>query len=95
MSKSAIISVEISYQQCRNLTIKSHRCPVAEGALPDALEHEIEATLLLRLIEVHADYSPTTDTVLVVHYLLWNDLTHVKRELAQTGVEHERLPLSR
>ena len=63
--------------------------------MSDAFVHELEATLLLRLVEEHPDDSPPSDAVLVVHYLLWNDLPHVERELAQAGVEHKRLSLSR
>ena len=48
----------------------------------DALLHELEGTLLLRLIEEHPnDGSPSND-VLVVHHLLWDDRPHVNRELA-------------
>ena len=39
---------------------------VAKGALLDALLHELEATLLLRLITEHADYSLPSDVVLVI-----------------------------
>ena len=63
--------------------------------MPDALVHELEGTLLLRLIEEHPNDSSPSDRVLVVHQLLRNNLTHVERELAQTSVEYERLPVSR
>ena len=63
--------------------------------MPDALVHELEGTLLLRLIEEHPNDSSPSDRVLVVHHLLWDDLAHFEREVAQTSVEYERLPLSR
>ena len=63
--------------------------------MPDALVHELEGTLLLRLIEEHPNDSSPSDRVLVVHHVLRNNLAHVKRELTQTSVEYECLPLSR
>ena len=54
----------------------------------DALLYELEGTLLLCLIEEHPNDSSLSNDVLVVHHLLRDDLAHVKRELAQTGIEH-------